>query len=113
MRASGARSIVDGVYTFDRDMRYTSWNGAMEKLTGKRAEDVVGKWAFDVFPFLLTIGQDKLWARVLDGEAVVAPPRPFTIPETLRRGTFVATYEPVRDARGNVVGGRAVVKPVP
>ena len=59
----------DGILTFDRACRYTSWNLAMERLTGIPRENVLGKNAFDVFPFLIETGEDKCFFAALGGES--------------------------------------------
>ncbi len=43
-------SISDVFFALDRDLNYTYWNRASEKLTGIRAEDAIGKNLFEVFP---------------------------------------------------------------
>ena len=43
---------VDGIIAFDREFRYTTWNRAMERISGVKREDVLGKCAFDLFPCL-------------------------------------------------------------
>ena len=50
---------VDGILAFDRECRYTVWNQTMEQISGMSREDVLGKCAFDVFPFLKETGEDK------------------------------------------------------
>ena len=43
---------VDGIFAFDRDCRFIAWNRAMNRITGLRQEEVLGKRVIDVFPFL-------------------------------------------------------------
>src|SRR5262249_2614324 len=40
---------VDGIIAFDREFRYTTWNRAMETISGVKREEVLGKCAFDLF----------------------------------------------------------------
>ncbi len=40
----------EGIVVYDRELRYKVFNPFMERLTGKRAEEVLGKFAPDVFP---------------------------------------------------------------
>ena len=51
---------VDGIIAFDREFRYTLWNLAMEKFSGVKREDVLGKNAFELFPNLKETGEDKI-----------------------------------------------------
>jgi len=43
-------SISDVFFALDRDLNYTYWNSASEKLTGIKAKDAIGKNLFEVFP---------------------------------------------------------------
>jgi len=43
-------SITDVFFAMDKNLRYTYWNRASEKLTGISAEDAIGKSLTEVFP---------------------------------------------------------------
>jgi PAS domain S-box-containing protein len=45
-----AESISDLFFAFDKDLRYTYWNKASEKLTGIKAKNAIGKSLTEVFP---------------------------------------------------------------
>ncbi len=45
-----ANSISDVFFGMDKDLRYTYWNKASEKLTGTIAKDALGKHLYDIFP---------------------------------------------------------------
>ncbi len=45
-----ADSINDVFFGFDKDLRYTYWNKASEKLTGIPAKDAIGKSLYELFP---------------------------------------------------------------
>lgn len=103
-------SSPDGILAFDRQYRYTVWNAAMERLSGMGKEAVLGRNAFEVFPFLRVIGEDVYFAKALAGEWAEARDRPFAIPETGREGYFEAHYFPLRDESGSISGGLAVIR---
>ncbi len=103
---------ADGILAFDRECRYTYWNPAMERLSGMNASDVLGQSAFEVFPFLVEIGEDQCFHRALAGEEVRSQGRLFSIPGTRRSGFFDASYGPLRDESGQVQGGVAIVRDV-
>lgn len=42
------QSIVDGVYTTDVERKITFWNKGAERITGFKAEDVLGKYCSDI-----------------------------------------------------------------
>ena len=102
-------AIVEGVLAFDRDCYYIAWNKGMERITGLKREDVLGKCAFDVFPFLKETGEDKCLQVALIGQSTTSENRPYVVPETGRAGFFKAYYSPLRDSGENIVGGIAVV----
>src|SRR6516164_8064785 len=87
-------SSVDGILAFDREFRYTVWNPAMERISGLSKEQTLGRCAFDVFPFLKEIGEDKFLCEVLEGKTVIARDRPYRVPETGREGLFEGYYSP-------------------
>ena len=45
-----ADSITDVFFAMDKDLRYTYWNRASEKLVGISAKDAIGKSIFELFP---------------------------------------------------------------
>jgi PAS domain S-box-containing protein len=103
---------VDGILAFDRDCCYTAWNQSMERISGVRREDVLGKNAFVVFPFLRETGEDKCFQSALVGKDSVSDNRPYTIPETGREGFFRGYYSPLRDEHNEIVGGIAIIRDI-
>src|SRR5678809_1248759 len=83
---------VDGIIAFDRDCRYTTWNRAMERISGVKREDVLGKCAFEIFPCLQETGEDQFYRDALAGRSVVGDNRPFTGGPNGRRGYFDGYY---------------------
>src|ERR1039458_5652108 len=105
------QSSVDGLFALDRETRYTLWNAAMERFAGKRADEVLGRPAFDVFPFLRELGLEDAVRRVLAGETVASD----AVPNVLPSGEvhyFDRLYMPLRDDGGAVVGVVGVVRDV-
>jgi PAS domain S-box-containing protein len=84
----------------------------MERISGVPAEHVLGRVAFDVFPFLRDTGEDDVFRRVLAGESVVNHERPYRVPETGRGGVYEGSYFPLRDASGAITGGMAIIRDV-
>jgi PAS domain S-box-containing protein len=100
---------VEGILAFDRDCRYTAWNKAMERISGLKRAEILGKCAFDVFPFLKDTGEDKCFHAALAGEIATSENRPYIVPETGREGLFQGHYSPLFDTDNNIVGGIAVI----
>ena len=103
---------VDGILAFDRDFRYTTWNRAMERISGVKREQVLGQCAFDLFPCLKETGEDKFYFDALEGKSVVAANRPYTIHQSGNKGFFDGYYSPRHDEKGEVIGGVAIVRDV-
>jgi PAS domain S-box-containing protein len=103
---------VDGIIAFDREFRYTTWNRAMERMSGVKREDVLGKCAFDLFPCLKETGEDKFFIEALAGRSVVVENRPYIIAQNGRSGFFDGYYSPRHDETGEVVGGVAIIRDV-
>jgi PAS domain S-box-containing protein len=102
----------DGVLAFDRECRYTAWNRAMERISGLRREEVLGRVAFEVFPFLRETGEDRCFGEALAGRHAASEARPYDIPESGRRGFFDARYSPLYDERGRVAGGVGIIRDI-
>lgn len=102
----------DGVLAFDRECRYTLWNAAMERMSGLPREQVIGRRAADVFPFMLETGEEAFFEAALAGETAVAKNRLYKVPETGRTGFYEGQYSAIRDESGAVIGGMAVIRDV-
>lgn len=103
---------VDGIFAFDRDCRYTAWNKGMERIAGLNRDDVLGKCAFDLFPFLKETGEDRCFYAALAGNTATSADRFYAVPATGRTGLFEGEYAPLRDEHGNVLGGTAVIRDI-
>lgn len=84
----------------------------MERIAGLSRQDVLGKSAFDVFPFLKETGEDKCFYGALAGESSSSENRPYTVPETGREGFFKGYYSPLFDQQHEIVGGIAVIRDI-
>jgi PAS domain S-box-containing protein len=105
-------SSVDGILAFDRECRYILWNPAMEGISGLGREEVLGRCAFDVFPFLKETGEDRFFLEALEGESCVTHNRPYTIASTGREGFFEGHYSPLHDIGGEIIGGFAIIREI-
>ena len=105
-------SIEEGVVVYDLNFRYQIFNRYMERLSGMRAEDVIGRNAFELFPHLEVNGVDKLLARARNGEIVRSTDVPYHVPATDRSGWVVGQYSPIKDIDGHVVGVVGIIQDV-
>ena len=108
-----AESVVedslDGLAAMDRDARYTMWNRAMERFAGKTAAEVLGRSAFEVFPFLRDLGLDVAFERALRGETVAIDGVENVEPDGRRR-VYDRVYTPLRSGAGEIDGVVAIVR---
>jgi PAS domain S-box-containing protein len=84
----------------------------MECISGLRREDVLGKRAFDVFPFMEETGEFRYFLEALAGKSIVGENRPFAVPQTGRAGFFEGYYSPLRGQAGEIIGGVGVIRDI-
>lgn len=84
----------------------------MECISGLKSEDVIGKPAFELFPFLIETGEDKYFHETLAGKRSVSRNRTFSVPQTGFQGFFEGHYYPLYDDEGAVIGGLCVVRDI-
>ncbi|MEP6768373.1 MAG: PAS domain-containing protein [Acidobacteriota bacterium] len=104
------RSSADAILAFDLDLRYTLWNPAMERASGRRAADVLGRRALDVFPSLESSEELRLFLATLEGESYFAANQ--TCEPLELRGSFDSQYAPLRNEEGEIVGGLALLREI-
>ena len=103
---------TDGIYAFDLTFRITLWNPRMEHTTGLSKDRVIGRNAFELFPFLVESGEDEHFRAALRGENRVASDQANQLPDTGLTGFYEARYSPLRDHTGEIVGGLCIVRDV-
>ena len=101
-------SAREGIIVYGFDHRYRVWNRFMEELTGMAANDVLGRYPTDVFPFLAEAGFIQRLENVLAGGSSEAIDFRYTAP-TGRSGWVENTTGPLRNAAGDIVGVLATV----
>ncbi len=110
LAAAVVQGSVDGFAVIDRENRYTLWNPAMERFTGKRAAEVLGRRAFDVFPNLRDLGLDAAIQRALAGETIAVNGVPYVEPDGTRK-VYDRLYVPLREGgAAEVTGVIAIVR---
>ena len=101
---------AQGIIVYDSDPRYRVFNPFMQKLTGKREDEVLGRVAAEAFPRLRTYGVEALLRRALSGEVVHA--EDLLVERHAVGGRDVwecCTFAPHLNARGEIVGVIALV----
>jgi len=95
----------EGIIVYDHELRYKVFNPFMERLTGKRADEVLGRVAIEVFPRLRTSGVETMLRRALAGEVVKIAD--VLVPKHSAVGHDVwesCTFAPQFDAHGKIAG---------
>ncbi|MCK5741101.1 MAG: PAS domain-containing protein [Chlorobi bacterium] len=94
----------EGIIVCDTDLRYKVWNLYMEKITGLKAEQVIGKIDTEMFEHVSEFEIDKLQKRALKGETVQSKATPFHIKETNKKGWYTGSYTPLLSSDGTIIG---------
>src|SRR5271170_2896397 len=93
-------STLDGIYTYDLDHTITLFNPAMERLTGLKKEEVLGRDVFEVFPFFKKYNLERLILDTLAGKPASEKDVPFEVPQTGKRGFVNRRAASLRDESG-------------
>jgi PAS domain S-box-containing protein len=107
---------TDGILAFDRECRTTLWNPAMEKMAGISRDEALGRYLYDLLPFLWQGGEDKHFQAVLEGRSSVSRDRHFLVTSTGCNGLYDAWYRPIRglpeagEELGSVIGGLTIFR---
>jgi PAS domain S-box-containing protein len=104
---------AEGIIVYDADLRYELFNPFMERLTGKRSQEVLGRVATEVFPRLGPSGIEMALKRALQGEVVQVADA--LVPKHSADGRDLwesCTFAPHRDAQGKVIGVIGLVRDV-
>lgn len=105
-------SVQEGIIVHGRDLRYQLWNPYMERMSGMKKEDVIGKDPRELFPFLEEHGGIAAMERALAGEVSTETDMPYEVPQTSERGWCDNKYAPLRDEGGEITGVIATVRDV-
>ena len=104
---------AEGIIVYDAELRYELFNPFMERLTGKRSQEVLGRVATEVFPRLGPSGIEAALKRALQGEVVQVADA--LVPKHSADGRDLwesCTFAPHRDAQGKVIGVIGLVRDV-
>ncbi len=104
---------AQGIILYDTELRYQLFNPFMERLTGKSADEVLGRVAVEVFPRLRASGIEEVLKRALAGETVDV--RDFMVPKHSAEGRHVwesCIFAPHRAADGSIIGVVGLVRDV-
>jgi PAS domain S-box-containing protein len=104
---------AEGIIVYDSELRYQLFNPFMERLTGKRSQEIIGRVATEVFPRLGPSGIEAALKQALRGEVVQVADA--LVPRHSADGRDLwesCTFAPHRDAQGKVIGVIGLVRDV-
>jgi PAS domain S-box-containing protein len=99
------KSATEGILVFDHTCRITLWNPGIEAITGMTNDEVLGRNAFDVLPFLAGTVGERAMRGVLEGKEASYFDQRYAIPTTGRGGFYEAYFSPLYGRRREVIGG--------
>jgi PAS domain S-box-containing protein len=105
-------SAQEGIAVHDRELRYTLWNPYLERMSGLKAEDVIGKHPLELFRRMTTEGMYADLEKALAGEIVSSHDTLYVVPSTNQRGWTNNNFAPLRDDNGEIIGVVATVRDV-
>lgn len=97
-------SAREGIVVYDKDLRYIAWNPYMEELTGFKADEVLGKYPLELFPFLKDVGVMERLERVLAGEITDQVDFPFSNLKSGKTGYTSDLSSALRNKDGEIIG---------
>ncbi|MHC4204939.1 MAG: PP2C family protein-serine/threonine phosphatase [Planctomycetota bacterium] len=106
-------SLNDGVYAVDTERKIVYWSSAAERITGWRAEDILGKSCFD--DVLCHVDKDghqlcgrehcPLHRAMVTGNGSDVPIIVFALNNNNKRIPMRVSVAPIRNGSGKVIGG--------
>ena len=97
-------SVAEGIVILDRNLCYRMWNPFMEKITGIRESDLIGKKIGDYFAPIKAYGIEETLNRILSGEILHFPPFPYDIPQSGKKGWAEVACRQQRNEKNEVIG---------
>jgi len=101
-----------GIVVCGPDLRYQVWNPYMEKLTGLKADDALGRDPLEVFPCQGETGVYDMLAGSLSGRRFPPVDVPDHSPYNGRSGWSSISHAPLKNTRDEVIGVIATVRDI-
>lgn len=106
-------NAADGIMVYDKNLNYLVWNPAMETITKYKAEEVIGKNVFDVFPGLKDSEFTHIFPTVLSGSEARASLSYYTDKEGEHK-YLKGRYSPLYDVnKENIIGIVGIIRIFP
>ncbi len=99
---------VQGIYTFDTELKVTEWNRAFEKRTGVKRSDILGRPILAVFPQYEHSEDEAALRKALQGEHIYLADREYKI----NKGWYESYVIPLFDSANKIIGGLTIVNDI-
>jgi methyl-accepting chemotaxis protein len=112
MRYEAARAsarIYDAIFATDTDQNITYFNGAAEKLTGFKKEEVLGRKCRDIFKSNICDNGCAIKSCISTGQAITGA-SVLIKDKRNREIPVIARADIIRDANGTIVGGMELIR---
>lgn len=100
---------IAGFMAFDMESKILLWNPGIERMSGIKAQDAIGKRIDEIMPSLEGMDVGEHIDAVLSGKRVGLRDIAFSIPDTKREGFFRSLSAPTFDSSGAVAGGFSIL----
>ena len=102
-------SVVDGIFTVDRNWKITSFSRAAERITGVTSQQAIGQNCFDVFRAEICQSACTLKHSIKSGKEIIN--RRINIINNEGQTIPISISTAVlRDEKGNVIGGAETIR---
>lgn len=105
------KSSSDGILAFDTGLKLTVWNKTMEQKTGKKAEECLGKYIFDVLPHLSREETRKKFLETIKDKSPISQNGIFIPGATGLNTLYNAKYFPIKNGE-EIEGGLVIINDV-
>jgi PAS domain S-box-containing protein len=102
-------SSIDGIFAFNNEFQLTRWNPGMERMSGIKKGETIGKTLKQVMPSFFQDGEEEYFRSALKGNLVTARGKFIKDIQSEKEYFVEAQYSPIFDQESNVVGGLAVL----
>lgn len=103
-------SVTDGVFTVDRNLQITSFNKALEKITGYTVEEALGKECKDIFGTEICGTENCPMAMAIESDLSPAASNIKIIGKEGKKIPVNIVATALADDRGNILGGVETVR---
>ena len=104
--------VEEGIVVHDKDFNILLWNNYMEKLLGYKAEEVLNKNLFSLFPQFRDYGVEEKLNKALDGEFVKLKSSPYHHKDGKKSGYVQVNFGPHTSENGDITGIVVILKDV-